>query len=309
MKSSQILLIVLASLALTLSFALAEDISTERENALAYGHVLYISGVSATPAEIAPGSSGTINFMLENIGSTQLKDIRVELTLPVEIAAYQDTTRKKIDYLDASSSKLISFGIIPLPSTDEGIYKIPVNVKYYNMIGDEKNENMSISVSVGSSPILIAELKSSDIYKGNLLGTVKINVINNNVGNVKFLNTQLSDSSSYKILGSNIDYIGDLDSDDFSEVSFKISITDDSDSIELPLTLTYKDSLNRDYTQNMIIPFNIPTAREAGIKTNYTWFFIIVIILAGAGYFIYRRYRKSGKNNKRAFALSFNSKI
>lgn len=309
MKKTILFFIFIFTISLTLFCILAEDISTERTNRLVYGYVLYLSEVSTTPSEIAPGSSGTINLKLENIGSTQLKDIRVELTLPTQIAAYQDTSRKKIESLASAESKSLSFGIIATPSADEGVYKIPLNVKYYNTIGDEKNENMSISVSIGSSPTLIGEFKSSDIYKGNLLGTVKITVINNNIGNVKFLKVQLSDSDAYKIIGSDLDYIGDLDSDDFSEVSFKVSLNYDSDSVDLPLVLSYKDSLNRDYEQKLDIIFNIPTAKEAGIKKSYTGILIVIIALVIIGYIVYRRYSKSRKNNKKAFAFSFNSKI
>ena len=79
-------------LVVSLSFSvIAEDISIDRANRLAFGYVLYLSDVSTTPAQIAPGADGTINLRLENIADTQLKDIRVELTLPTALAAYQDT--------------------------------------------------------------------------------------------------------------------------------------------------------------------------------------------------------------------------
>ncbi|MEK6886171.1 MAG: hypothetical protein AABX17_04355, partial [Nanoarchaeota archaeon] len=269
----------------------------------------YLSEVSTTPAQIAPGAEGTINMKLENIADTSLKDIRIELTLPAELAAYQDASRKKIDSLAAGSLTDVSFKIIAIPSAEEGVYKVPINFKYVNSIGDEKSENNTLSVSIGSSPQLIAELSSSEIYKGNSLGDIKIKVINNNVGNVKFLKVVLGESQNYKIIGTNLDYIGDLNSDDFSEVTFKLNVNDDKKLIILPITLNYKDSLNRDYTQQLSINFNVPSAKEAGIKTSSAGTFILLIIIVIAGVIVYRKYfRNTLKHNKRA-VFDFKSKI
>ncbi len=293
----------------TLSVCHAQDISTDRTNRLAFGYVLYISEITTEPLQIAPGENGILKFNLENMGDRYIRDVRIELTLPIELAAYQDTSRKKIDYLAAGSTNPVTFKLIAIPNADEGVYKIPVNLKYLNPIGDERNENNTISLSIGSAPVLIAELKSSEIYSGNLLGNIKIKVINDNVGNVKFLKVNLEESPDYKIIGSNLDYIGDLNSDDFSEVSFKINIQSGKKSIVFPITLSYKDSLNRDYNQKLNINFNIPTAKEAGIKTSKAGFIIIILIIAVVAYFVYRKYIKSKlKNNKKAL-YSINSKI
>ena len=308
MKKTLILFALL--LAISLSFSvIAEDITTDRTNRLAFGYVLYLSEVSTTPAQIAPGADGTINLKLENIADSSLKDIRIELTLPTELAAYQDASRKKIDSLAAGSLTDVSFKIIAIPSADEGVYKVPVNFKYINSIGDEKSENNTLSVSIGSSPQLIGELSSSEIYNGNSLGNIKIKVINNNVGNVKFLKVVLGDSEDYKIIGTNLDYVGDLNSDDFSEVTFKVNINDDKRSIVFPITLNYKDSLNRDYNQQLSINFNVPSAKEAGIKTSSTGTLVFLIILVVVGVIIYRKYfRNTLKHNKRA-VFDFKSKI
>ncbi len=297
-------------LALSLIFCVAAaDISTDRANRLAFGYVLYLSEVSTTPAQIAPGADGTINMRLENIADSSLKDIRIELTLPAELAAYQDTSRKKIDSLAAGSLTDLSFKIIATPSADEGVYKVPVNFKYINSIGDEKSENNTLSVSIGSSPQLIGELSSSEIYKGNSLGNIKIKVINNNIGNVKFLKVVLGDSVDYKIIGTNLDYIGDLNSDDFSEVTFKINANDDKKTLVFPITLNYKDSLNRDYNQQLNINFNVPSAKEAGITQSYTGMIVIIIILAVAGFIIYRKYFHNNLKHSKKASYIISAKI
>jgi hypothetical protein len=287
----------------------ADTIDADRVHRLSFNHLLYISDINTNPQQIYPGQQSTLNFKIENTGDQYIKDVRVNIVLPNEIAPYEDITKRKIAYMDVGEIQNISFNLAALPSTEDGIYKLSVNMQYLNWIGDEREENDTISIIVGSSPKLLVELASSDIYRGSLMGTVKVKVINDNPGNVKFLKVKLGESSTYTILGSNMDYIGDLNSDDFSEVSFKLSLKDDSDSIELPVALSYKDALNKDYTQEAKILFNVPTAKEAGITKSYTAVIVIVIIVLAIAYFFYRRRSKNMAKQKKAATFNFNTKF
>jgi hypothetical protein len=307
MRQLKYILAALFVLSLSMSFCSALD--TERVFRLSFDHLLYMSNISTSPLEIYPGQEANISFQIENTGDQFIRDIRINLDMPAEFAPYRDINRRKIAQMDAGSSETISFNILPLPKTEDGVYKLNIIAQYINYVGDEREENNTISIIVGSSPKLLAELSSSDIYKGNNLGNVKIKVINNNVGNVKFLQVNLADSEDYTILGSSMDYVGDLNSDDFSDVSFKISVNDNAETIELPITLLYKDALNKDYTQEVKVQFKIPTAAEAGIKTSSSGLIVIIVIIAIVGFIIYRRYNKNIMKQKKALTHSFNTKF
>jgi hypothetical protein len=284
-------------------------LDVDRQLRLQFDHLIYLADIQTTPSIISPGQTGTLSFKMTNEGSQFIKDIRVDLTLPSEIAPSQDVSKRKIAYMASGQVENVSFSIIPLPDTEDGVYKIPLLISYINWAGEEREDNYSLGISVGSSPKLLLEFVSSDIYKGNYLGTVKFKVINDNPGNVKFLKVTLDESEDYSIVGSNLDYVGDLNSDDFSDVSFKIKAKKSASNLMFPVVLTYKDALNKDYTQEKVLEFNIPPASEAGIKKSKAGFIFFIIVLAVIGYIIYRRYNKNIMKQKKALMNSFSTKF
>ncbi len=295
-------------LVLSLSLSLICALDTENVQRLSFNHLLYISNISTSPLEISPGQEANLSFKIENSGGQFIRDVRIDLGLPAEFAPYRDTDRRKIVQMNPDDSQTISFNIISLPATEDGVYKINIIARYVNYVGDEREENNTISLIVGSSPTLLVELISSEIYKGSSMGNVKIKVINDNSGNVKFLKVQLANSTEYSVIGSDLDYVGDLNSDDYSDVSFKISMTDNFKTLELPIILSYKDALNKDYKQLETLIFKVPTAAEAGIKKSYAWLYLVIIIVAVGGYIYYRRYNKKIAKAKKA-SLSIASKF
>ena len=294
---------------LALSFLVPSSFALDGQNEqrLAFEHLLYISNIDTYPSEVSPGSEAQLSFYIENTGSQFIRDIRIAVSLPDEIAPYKDVTTRKITQMNSGQMEGVTFNIIPLPDVKEGIYKIGLTITYINYVGDERQENETISIMVGSSPSLIAELGSSDIYQGNYLGTIKVKVINDNVGDIKFLKVNLEDSDSYSIIGGAMDYVGDLDSDDFSEVNFKVSLDADLKTVDFPVTLAYKDSLNRDYEQKVTLTYVIPTAGQAGVKASRSWIVFVVIIALGVIYLLYRRRSKNLMKHKKG--LSFNTKF
>lgn len=289
---------------LSLVFSMASALDLKNQQRLAFEHLLYISDINTVPSDIAPGSEATLSFNVENTGSQFVKDVRIALELPDELAPYRDVTTRKIAQMDSGEIKTVSFRIIPLPEAKEGIYKIGLVLSYLNYVGDERQENETVSLVVGTSPELIVEIKSSDIYQGNLLGNIKLNVINDNVGDIKFLKVTLEESDSYKIIGADMDYIGDLKSDDFSDVSFKVRLDKNSKSVDFPVTLKYKDSLNRDYEQKAVLSYPLPTPAEAGIIKSKSWMFILLVVIIVGAIFMYKRKRnKAFLKHKKALYL------
>lgn len=305
MRQIKYILTALLVFSLALSLVCAATANSQR---LSFDHLLYMSNITTSPFEMAPGQEATLSFVVENTGDQFIRDLRVTLGLPSEFAPYKDTDTRKMAQLNAGESQTLSFNIIPLPATEDGVYKLNIITKYLNYVGEEREENNTISLIVGSSPKLLVELTSSEIYKGNSLGNVKIKVINDNPGNIKFLKVQLSNSTAYTVVGSDLDYVGDLNSDDYSDVTFKISLDDDVKTLELPIILSYKDALNKDYNQKENLIFKVPTAAEAGIKKSYSWLYILIIILAIGGYIAYRRYNKNITKAKKA-AVAISSKF
>lgn len=306
-KSLIPLMLVFAVLALSSVSAGPLNITLEREFRLTFGHIVYLSGMKITPEMLSPGDTGEISFVIENTGTQFIRDIITEINLPSSVYPYNDITVNKIPEMMPGEKEEIKFSFIVSPTAEEGIYRIPVEINYVNHVGDERTENETLSMIVLGKSKILAEIKSSEIYQGNEIGNVKIKLINNNLGNIKFLLVQLNEGEGFEIINGYTDYIGDLDSDDFSEVSFRIKATS-PDNIVLPLTLTYKDSMNRDYTQEVELPLKIQTAEELGVKKSNSWIIISAIVVLAVIFFAYRSYRKKKllREKHASFKTKFN---
>lgn len=265
-------------------------------------HAIRIQEISSVPNYIAPGENATIKIRIKNSAILYLDDVRIKLILPGEFSFLDDVDQVKISRLESEDSKEVSFNIISSPSISEGIYDVSLIINYvsylgknYVNVGEEKQDNYTSSLVVKGTPNIFAQIEKSEIYRGNNLGIVTIKFVNNGMGDAKFLTTELLESEDYEIISSDTEYVGDLDSDDFESVDFRIKIINEKNP-NLLLRINYKDSLNKDFSKEFKLPFKIRDAKELGIKTNGTsTIIVIIIVIAVAGYFIYKKYKKKKK--------------
>jgi hypothetical protein len=250
------------------------------------------------PSPVAPGSTATMEFKIKNTGTDFIKDVRIDINLPDELAPYNDITQRRIALMEAGESKLISFNVIAFPSAEESIYNSTLKATYQNSIGYEKQDNGTISVMIGGTPNIFVTIENSEIYKGNNIGEVSILFINNEIADVRFLTVELMPSVNYDIIGPSKDYVGDLDSDDFETVDFRLNVKTKEDSVTLPLLLTYRDALNREYMKEVDLVLIMRSPEELGIASDNTVLIVvIVIVLAVVAYIVYKKYFKK-KNVK-----------
>lgn len=298
-KSPRLLLLLLFS-AVMLVFllngisAVTNDLTVERQNLLNFQHLIYITNIQTTPADIASGSSFILSFKITNQGTQWVRDVISKVSLPTEISNYQNIGTNKVAELQPGESAQVNFSLIVSPDAVEGLYKLPITVDYINYIGDKRTENETVTAIVASVPKLFAEVKSSEIYKGQNIGKITTTLANNGLANIKFLTIELKTGDNYEIINSRKIYIGSLDSDDSQGTDFRIKVNDKLNEIPINFILTYKDSLNRDYTQEVSPVLHIGTRKELGIQKSYTGTVVIVlIILAVLGYWYYKRHKKS----------------
>jgi len=287
---SVIFIIVFLFLVVQISSA---SLDLERQQRLAYGHVMKIENVGTLPSEISPGAPGKLLITIRNTGDFELSDIRVQVTLPSEIAFLNDISKRKIAVLNQGEAENLEFNIITLPEASEGVYTLSIKVDYLNKIGTERQDNDTFAIVVRSTPEIFVKIDDSDLYKGQEIGDVTITFVNNDVADIKFLTVELKESPDYDIISSSKKYIGDLDSDDFESADFRLRLKTEKEVIPLPLDLNYKDSLNNDYSEELIAELNIRSAKELGVKTNGTALtaFVVLVILVVA-FFAYRIYKK-----------------
>ncbi len=273
---------------------------------ISFASALTISDVTTSPNVVAPGESLTIEIELENNADVDIKDISASLDLTqVPFAPYNSASEYSIDEIKDGRTKSALFKIIALNDATSRIYKIPAQITY-SEDSVTKTKNSLISVTVNSAPIIDASLEDGLLLKGKE-NKVSIKVVNKGLSNAKFLEVEIGSSSSYTILSPKNVYIGDIDSNDFDSVEFTLFFKDtDPSTITIPITVRYKDSLNKEYTEDFSLPAKVYTTDQAiqlGLLTkNNTALYILVIVLLIIIWIISRRLKKRRKLKKAASA-------
>jgi hypothetical protein len=252
-----------------------------------------IRGVTSNPSEVEPGGTASISISIENIFDYNVYSMDVNLDLSsVPFAPYQSSSEKFLDELDNGDKKTFNFNLIALPSASTGIYKIPVNISYENDAGNRSSKQEIVSITVNSAPKLTLSADSSSILIKGKENSLPVKIINSGLSDVKFLYLSLSDSGGIRILSANEQYLGDISSDDFDTATFSIYVNSNAfSSVNIPVTLKYLDSTNKEFTevqQITVSTYSLDEAQKLGLvaKPNYFLYAIIPLILV-----IYLAYR------------------
>jgi hypothetical protein len=271
--------------------ALADPFDDTRKLRLEFGHALMIENINSKP--LSPGSTGILSIMIRNDADFYLKDVRIMIDLPSSINFLNDVSVRKILTMEAGVRKELNFSLIVSPTASEGIYQGSIKADYLNNMGTQRSENYTFSVIVKSTPTIFVKLENPQINKEKDTGDITVTIINNGPANIKFLTVDLQDSSDYEIIGSKKQYVGDLDSDDFESISFKLKILNEMKEISIPLKIQYKNSMNEDYSESINLAIKMVSSKDLGVKSNNTSSIIIaVIVVLLVAYIIYKVYKK-----------------
>lgn len=264
---------------------------------------LTINSVLIEPNEISQGDLVNIEIDLKNNGEEDINNIDINLDLQeLPFAPFESSSGYGIAEIKSGKIKSARFKLITLSDAKSQIYKIPVKITYF-----EENELQVItkisliSLGVISKPIIGINVEENLLLKGKN-NELSIKVINKGLGDIKFLEIEIMDSNNFDLLSSKKVYIGDLDSDDFDTVSFKVFFKENiPNKINFPIKIEYSDSLNKEYSENLNISLDVyakEKAKELGlIEKNYyaeTVSLVITLILA----FILYRIWKTSKRKK-----------
>ena len=130
-----------------------------------------------------------------------------------------------------------------------------------------------------------------------------IRIVNSGLGDVKLLSLELETVRGMRILDNKKVYIGDIDSDDFDSVEFKLKVDENAPSIiSLPIKLNYKDFQNNNIEENKNLELRIYTKEQAInlglVKKSNTLVIVIGIIILIILFLVYRAIRKKLKKKR-----------
>ncbi|MEM0465147.1 MAG: hypothetical protein QXW97_00400 [Candidatus Pacearchaeota archaeon] len=281
----KIKLVIIFAVSIIFSISLISSLYIFDDNKASFGKIVTIKEIQIP--EISPGKDDILNITLKNIGKDHVSDVNIELNLPSEFQFYQDVNNIKIPKIKSGEEKKISYRIIANSNSKEGIYKANITLEYTSHfgvnainVGQKQKDILDIGLIIKSEPNFYVILEDSEIYKKNKIGGVILKFVNNGTADIKFLNVNLKNSQEYDIISDSNYYVGNLDSNDFQSVIFRLKIKEEYDEIMLPLKVNYKDSFNKDYEKNINVKLRIMSASELGkIKGNNIYYYITAIII------------------------------
>ena len=265
---------------------------------------LYVASVSTSPDELIPGGEGIVTVRLKNSESIVLRNIGVKLGLvSISQNAVSDlpfiptgsATEKKISRLNPDEFSEISFPIKVYPSASPGYYKLPLTLIFYDDQGTKTETQDLIGLVVKSVPDLMIYTEETTISQKNTVGDVTLKFVNKGINDLKFLDISLEQSDDYDVISIPREYIGDLDSDDYRSETFTINPF--SESVDLKVSVSFKDENNNDYSEIISVPFKLS---EASSDNNYfpsisTILLILVFVIIIVRWFVKRNKSKKQK--------------
>ncbi|MBN2367413.1 COG1361 S-layer family protein [Candidatus Woesearchaeota archaeon] len=280
---------------------------------------LAIVSVETLPEKIKPGEEAKINIKVKNMADSTLKDVTMKLDLTFSyvlsqvsaltatdsVAAFNalpfaplgSATEQKIFSLGPGQEYEFSYDLIAFSDAESKIYKVPVQLSYYDELQTQYTKNDVIGLIVGTQPDMSVVIDETDIYVGKRSGTVTVKFINKGFSDIKFLDVTLAKSDAFETICCDEIYIGNVDSDDYETADFKIYLNENGKAekkIPFKVVTEYRDANNNIYRDEHDLELNIMSPAKLGMQTSSGGFFwvVLLIIAVVVGIWYFRRRKK-----------------
>ncbi len=264
--------------------------------------ILEITEVKIEPQQVPPGGTAKVTVMVKNLADSLLRDIKLSLDFDdttIPLAPHQSSSERRLSLLETDFQNALTFEIIADPDATSGLYKVPMEISYYDEKGNSYSVDDLLAIVVGDTPAVKPFIRRSTVLQANKEGVITLAIANAGVTDVKFLELFILPSEDYELIStSDYYYIGDVDSDDTETEEIDIFVNKRVDLLSFPVRLKYMDANNKPFQQQFDLELELYSSSELkkyGIITGGsggTIFFLI--ILAGLGFFWYKKYYKKG---------------
>lgn len=266
--------------------------------------ILSISEIE-TPETLVPGETSPIEITLKNLAESTLKDVTLKLDLAEEVATTASgiVTRdlpfipvgsgmeKKEKFLGPGKEIAFGFNLRTYADADSKIYKIPMIITYKDESGTEYTKNDILGVVVGANPRLNVELEECKLSSVNVPGDVTFRIVNKGVTSVKFLTASVTEKAeSYEVIGARDHYVGEVDSDDYETVTFRIKPL--KDDITVNVELEFKDANNKNHEETAPVSGVECMNGNGKAAMGATQIIVVLAVVAVVGFFIYKKLKK-----------------
>ncbi|MBS3139056.1 COG1361 S-layer family protein [Candidatus Woesearchaeota archaeon] len=256
---------------------------------------LVVRGIHTEPELVSPGEDFKLKLTLSNNADSLLRNVNVKLNLSatVPFVPTQSTAEEYVYQINSNTQRAVTFEVTALPDADGGLYKIPLKITYVDEQGKSFEKEDFIGLKITSKPDLLLTVDQTTINAENRQGTVTLKIVNRGLTDLKLVSAILKSSDDYEIVSSPEIYVGNIDSDDFETVDFVVGLRSYDSSIELPVTLTYRDVTNKMFTQTVSVQFR--TGSSGLVLTiifGLVKFVMTIAVIGGIGYGGYWLYKR-----------------
>lgn len=229
---------------------------------------LTIDAVKTEPEELLPGRIGYVKIGLTNYARFGMRNIWLTLdTINMPFSGFESSNEKFISRVEPGETIYETFKIIVDGDATSKVYNVPIALSYEDDIGTEYSRDVEIGLIVNERPKYLINIEELIVLYEGQSGEVIFSISNVGTADIKFAILELLPSSNdeYNIISAEKVYVGNLESDDFETINYKIHV-DGVTKKEVPfnLVLKYKDNFNNQYEDVHQLPFKIYSKREAG---------------------------------------------
>tara|TARA_Y100000310_G_scaffold153608_1_gene153015 strand:+ start:775 stop:2022 length:1248 start_codon:yes stop_codon:yes gene_type:complete len=280
------------------AWTIVEDLYLEVQSSNA---IVSVDKSTTSPEVIAPGETGKLKIDLKNYATSMMRDVTVVLDLSsIPLSPIGSSNEKVISVIDGGDKKAVVFDLLADYDAESRAYKIPTSLGYADVLNNNFTKDHLLTVVVGDEPEMVVTLDSTDIYTAGS-GTVSLRITNKGLSDIKLLNVKMKGTEEIQILSSEDLYVGNIDSDDYETADFDIFVNSKvKGDLKIPLLVEYKDSTNKDFSENIDLRMPIYSKSEAkklglvaGNGKAGLFFLLIIVIVVGV--IIYRRRKKKKK--------------
>ncbi len=226
---------------------------------------LTIDSIVTEPAELMPGKTGHIIFGLTNYAKFTMRNIWITLNSSV-FSGYGSANEKYIAAIEPGKTVYQTFDVIVSGDAASNVYNTPITLDYRDDIGTRYLRDLRVGLIVNEQPNYLMNIEESTIFYENQVGDVVFSISNTGIAEMKFATLELrpAENGAYEVISSPKAYVGNLESDDFETVSYKVHVNGVKDSVPFRLLLRYKDNFNSNYNDDHELLFKIYTKSKAG---------------------------------------------
>lgn len=256
---------------------------------------LVVSSVSF-PDTVRPGTTRTLNLTLRNRADSHLKNIETKIDLSAETLPFAtaETTRKRVQSLEPDAATTVTYKLHVDEEAENGVYKLPLTLTYEDEAGTAFTKDVQTGVVVGGRVDLDIAVQERDLMEAGTTGTVTLRVVNRGEGRARFARMTLGESESFERISTSSIYLGDMQADDFQTAEYQLHANADAESLELPVTVAYKDAqgaqtFTEDVTVDLYDAATLQRFNLDGNRTPWPILIVAVLVVAGAVYWWRRR--------------------